>query len=483
MGRVWVARQTGQRGLRKLVAVKTALAEYARNPEFERLFMDEARVACALEHPNACRVLEVGDEDGVLFLAMEWLMGGSLRELLSAAPAHRLDPRIAARMISQACAGVHAAHELHDESGTFLGVIHRDVSPHNLLLTVDGHTKIADFGVVRASNQLHEKTNTGDLKGKTSYMAPEQLAGRGYDRRADIFALGCVLYEAIVGAKAFEGEAISALYRIIEGRFVRPSHVLGSCDAELERIILRAMAREPEERFATADEMRLALERWLASTGEPCTESDVASTVKTILGDVIERRDAKIRAAEAAVATRAPNRDSASAPVFDMKAVNPTSAGPQPISTVVTRSSRSPWRSENRAIVAAAILAVTAGVATSLLRRAPRTVAAAPTTEALSATAPSPATAISSAVATTPTAVTTDTLEPSRSNPRQSARPTAPSAVALSAPSPVVRAPAPAPEASKSPASGVVASRSAAPVPVATGRPHRTIDSTDPFEE
>jgi serine/threonine-protein kinase len=535
MGRVWAARQIGQRGIRKLVAVKTALAEYARRPEFETLFMDEARIACALEHPNACRVLEVGDDDGVLFLAMEWVGGGSLRDLLVASPEKRLEPRVAARIVAQACAGLHAAHELRDDSGAHLGVVHRDVSPHNLLLTVDGHVKIADFGVVRARNQGHDTTLTGELKGKVSYMAPEQLSTRAYDRRADVFSLGCVLYEALVGEKAFDGEPVLALYRIMEGQFAPPRTVVPNIDEDLERIVLRALERDPEQRFASAEDMRLALERWLAGVGELCTESDVAAVIRAHLGVKNEERAAAIRAAESRVGSPDALRvsgthiggatlsGSPSEPLSGRRSAPTPVSGPHVDVSEVPRTDATPvsavlarphGRTSRFALGAALVLAIVVGGGTSLLRmtrggdedapgsatRAAETAENDPQGTALLGPNANDDGARRDRVALGEPTPTANELGGAAATPTDAPRSAGADPAPASARIPQAAAPkrglpsaGPAPRATKPTADPARDRPIATPEPTATGmstppraqtgRPRKPIDSTDPFED
>jgi serine/threonine protein kinase len=302
MGRVWAARREGDHGFSKLVALKTALGEIATNEEFEKLFLDEARIASRIEHPHVCSILELGDEEGVLYMVLEWIGGGTLHQLMRASSERRLEPRIAARIVAQAASGLHAAHELRDEAGVPLHVIHRDISPQNILLTPDGHAKLADFGVARAKDQIHQATETGAIKGKIWYMAPEQFASTSYDRRADVWALGCVLYEATVGVKPFDagGSASAAtIYQILEARFVAPKDIVPGYPDELESIITTALAKNADDRFATAEDMRQALERWLASSGEPVTDWDVRHVLHERLGPSMGALGKKIQKATA----------------------------------------------------------------------------------------------------------------------------------------------------------------------------------------
>ena len=309
MARVWAARQHGHRGFTKLVALKTILPHLARDQEFERMFLDEARIASLVQHPNVCTIYELGEEGSVLYLAMEWVHGSSLSHLLRPTPAEKgapppkaepLEPRVVARIVSEACAGLNAAHELTDDDGQALGVVHRDVSPHNILISEGGHVKVADFGVAKALGQMHSATSAGQLKGKLNYMAPEQLTGSEVDRRSDLFSLGCVLYEATTGLQPFRGDGDhQVMHRLLKGEFDPPSTVIKGYPQELEKIVTRAMAPQPLLRFSTAALLRQALEEWLARSGPIVTEAHIAAAVKARVGVALDKRRDRIRAASA----------------------------------------------------------------------------------------------------------------------------------------------------------------------------------------
>jgi serine/threonine-protein kinase len=309
MARVWAARQLGQRGFQKLVAIKTILPHLASDPEFERMFLDEARVASGVHHPNVCEIYELGEENRTLYLAMEWANGDSFSRILRpGGKTDVLDPRVAARIIADACAGAHAAHELTNNEGLPLGVVHRDLSPHNILVTLDGVVKVCDFGVAKVMGQLHEATSAGQLKGKLGYMAPEQVSGSPVDRRSDVFSLGCVLYEATTGSRPFKGDRdLETMAAMAKGEVALPTTLVGSYPPELERIVLRALAREPMHRFSTAELMRFALEEFLAK-GQLVTQSHVAQMVRARIGDQLERRNEAINKASASAesASQAP---------------------------------------------------------------------------------------------------------------------------------------------------------------------------------
>ena len=302
MARVWAARQHGQRGFQKLVAIKVILPNLAEEPEFERMFLDEARIASGVHHPNVCEIYELGEEKKTLYLVMEWVSGDSFARVLrsNGGKTEAVEPRVVARIVADACAGVHAAHELTDEDGRALGVVHRDLSPHNILITAAGTAKVCDFGVAKALGQLHEATSAGQLKGKIAYMAPEQITGAPVDRRSDVFSLGCVLYEATTGQRPFRGDGDhQVMHAVLKGDIIPPTSILRGYPQELERIVMRALAPQPILRFPTAERMRFSLEEFVAR-GQLVTQSNVAQVLKTRIGDLIDRRKERIRQASSA---------------------------------------------------------------------------------------------------------------------------------------------------------------------------------------
>jgi eukaryotic-like serine/threonine-protein kinase len=296
MATVWAARLVGQRGFSKLVAIKTILPQLARDPLFERMFLDEARIASSIHHPNVCEIYEFGEERRHLYLAMEWVSGDSLAQVLdrSRAPSP-LPPRIAARIIADACAGLSAAHDLTDNDGAARGIIHRDISAQNVLVADNGTVKLADFGVAKALNGS-EETSSGFLKGKLAYTAPEYIETGRVDRRTDVFSMGVVLYEATLGVLPFVGDRDAAVMdAIMRGAAAPPRDVDASYPRALEQVVLRAIARDPHERFGTAEELGRALEEWLARSGPPIMQSAVTKVVMSRIGGRIEERRAELR--------------------------------------------------------------------------------------------------------------------------------------------------------------------------------------------
>ncbi len=296
MGKVWVALDAASPALR-LVALKTSLSgsDGGMNPDFWAVLADEAAVASRIAHPNVCVTHELGHEDGVHFLVMDWSDGASLRDLLNALPRKRLAPELAAFVCASVAGGLHAAHELTDEHGHDLGVVHRDVSPQNVLISTRGQVRLADFGVAKSRGQLHKATETGEVKGKLSYMAPEQVTSRNIDRRADVFALGCVLYEATLGERPFHGaDALATMYLILEADLVRPRERDPSFPEALEAIVLKALEKDPSRRYQTAEELREALVEYLSTTGRVVADRHVAEALSSTLGSQLSERNRSI---------------------------------------------------------------------------------------------------------------------------------------------------------------------------------------------
>jgi serine/threonine protein kinase len=284
-----------------------ALDELAGDVEFERVFVDEARIASSIVHPNVCTIYEMGAERAIPYLVMEWIDGGSLHDILVASEGRRIDYFVAARIIASVCSGLHAAHELTDLDGAPMHVVHRDVSPQNILISEHGHVKIVDFGVARAKGQLHKPTETGELKGKLSYMAPEQLTSKHFDRRADLFALGCVLFQATVGQRPFHGnDALETMYKLLETECERPRTLCPDYPEELEAIVLKALSKNVETRYQTADEFERDLERFLTTQGKLITDRDITGLVAHTLGPFVRRRAEDLR--NALEAADHPNR-------------------------------------------------------------------------------------------------------------------------------------------------------------------------------
>jgi TonB family protein len=261
MGELYLARADGIAGFAKLVAVKRIIAHKA-NDRLVKMLINEARLVASLQHPNIAQVYDIGVENGEYFFAMEYVHGHDLRQVLRRAPGRRLALENSLHVAIGLCAGLHHAHEAHDASGASLGIVHRDVSPGNVLISYDGGVKLVDFGVAKAATLVSE-TRDGVVKGKYGYMSPEQCLGNPLDRRSDLFAVGILLWELLVGRRLFkvQGE-LATLQRVVYVDAPRPSRYAADVPADLEQIIMRALARDPERRYATAEQLQLDLEKF-----------------------------------------------------------------------------------------------------------------------------------------------------------------------------------------------------------------------------
>jgi serine/threonine-protein kinase len=298
MASVFLAQLLGDAGFAKWVAVKVVHPHIATDPRFAQMFLDEARLAAQLQHPNLCTVFDFGNKDGSLFLAMEYLHGESLASVaVSAWRDGALPMELAARIVADAARGLHAAHELRREDGAHARVVHRDVSPQNLFVLYDGVTKVVDFGIARWTDRLGESTGSGTLKGKVAYMAPEQLRGGAIDRRADLWALGVVLWECLVGRRLFKRSVDAAtLMAVLNEPAPAPSAHRPEVPEALDRVCLRALSRDPEGRFPTALELARSLEAWLATRGQATGSDEVGAWMQARFTERMAFRDKLLRA-------------------------------------------------------------------------------------------------------------------------------------------------------------------------------------------
>ncbi len=264
MAEVFLGVKKGLEGFLKVVVLKRVLPHFTDNAQFIRMFIDEARIAARLDHPNIVRTYEFGELDGQYYTAMEYLPGEDLRSILRklSTTRQRMPMHVAVGIVSQLCAGLNFAHELTDTSGQPLDLVHRDVNPANIIITYGGEVKIIDFGVAKTNTTA---TVTGTIKGKIAYMPPEQVLARGVDQRSDIFSAGVVLWELLTGRRLF-GRASDAatLYAIMNDPVSPPSRYRPEIPRELDAIVMRALSRAPSDRFNTAQEMAAALEQLMA---------------------------------------------------------------------------------------------------------------------------------------------------------------------------------------------------------------------------
>lgn len=286
MASVWLARSTGPRGFKKVVAIKTMLPAVTDDPQAEQMFLAEAAVASRIDHPNVAQTLDLCEEGGALHQVMEWVGGETLGTVYSAAAARGGMPlSTAVRIVSQVAAGLHAAHELADASGKCVGLVHRDISPQNVLVGFNGVVKIVDFGIAKLTTHAASRTEQGELKGKIPYMAPEQIRLEAIDRRVDIFATGILLYLLTTGRHPFKrGTPEETAFAILSEEPVEPpSRLVENYSPRLERVLARALAKNPADRYATARELGEDLLRALPSSFKGSGHDEVRTYVQDLL--------------------------------------------------------------------------------------------------------------------------------------------------------------------------------------------------------
>jgi serine/threonine-protein kinase len=317
MASVYLARAEGAPGFEKLVALKRIHPHLADEKDYVEMFLDEARIASRITHANVCSVFDFGEAAGEYFIAMEYLVGEPLSRVHRRVLAHadqRSSPLLAARMarvIAQACEGLHAAHELQDADGESLHVVHRDVSAENLFVTYDGATQVVDFGIAHARQRVHH-TEAGQVKGTFPYMAPEQMTAAVVDRRVDIWALGAVLWELLTLRRLFLRDTdVNTMYAVLSGEIRPPSDYRSEVPAELDEIVLKALQRDPTERWQSAREMGTALRRFLANQEELVGPAEIADWMEELFpnGESRKRQLMEIaRTSDASIASDLPHR-------------------------------------------------------------------------------------------------------------------------------------------------------------------------------
>jgi serine/threonine-protein kinase len=293
MAEIYLAVHHGLSGFRKLIVVKRLLPHMADRPEVVEMFLDEARLAARLSHPNVVATTKIGTSGGHYFLAMDFIDGLPLSQVLIRArdQGGRLAPEVVAKIVSDALAGLHYAHDARDFDGAPLGVVHRDVSPHNLMVGYDGITKVLDFGIAKASLQEHA-TRTGLIKGKFAYIAPEQATGDDLDRRADVWSVGVVLWEALAGRRLFKGKTeVGTLQETLTKPVPSLLELHQDTPRELAEICDRALQRDADDRYPSALAMKQAIDEWLASRSYRGSHEEVSRVVAELFdGEHREQR-------------------------------------------------------------------------------------------------------------------------------------------------------------------------------------------------
>jgi serine/threonine-protein kinase len=369
MGQVLLAKK-GQDDFEKLVVIKRILPHLVEDEEFFTMFRDEAKITMRLDHPNIARINEFGVENGVHFIEMEYVAGEDMRriEKRAAAVGTGIPIGVIIRIIADAAAGLDFAHKARDAKGTPLHLVHRDVSPQNVLVGFDGSVKLIDFGVAKAAGRA-QHTATGILKGKFPYMSPEQATGEELDARSDVFALGIVLWEQLTGRRLFKGENDLATQRLVRACQVpAPSSVEPSVPQGLDPITLKALARDAKDRYADAAEFRNALEDFALQNAIPTSSSHLSTFMKELYAERIAKEadprffeeDSGLTDLDVGGLPRPPN--TAGATVVDRNKL-PAPSGPQTVingqqTQVVTPARSSPLPLVLGGVVLLALLGV-----------------------------------------------------------------------------------------------------------------------------
>lgn len=293
MGEIFLARMRGTAGFEKRVIIKTILPHLAEEPEFITKFLDEGRLVVQLTHGNIVPVFDMGEQDGEHFIAMEYIPGRDLREIVKRLQADDalLPIEISLHIVAEVCKGLSYAHRKVDDAGRSMGLVHRDVSPSNVLISREGEVKLIDFGIARARNKL-ARTVSGRIQGKFCYMSPEQASGKSVDARSDIFSTGVVLYELLTGARPFEADTdLGSIDLVRKCQWDPPSTLNPQIPEEVDAILDRAMTKDLDARTQHIDEMHADIMSYLYSTGTAPSAHEVATLLEEVFPDGIERRE------------------------------------------------------------------------------------------------------------------------------------------------------------------------------------------------
>jgi serine/threonine protein kinase len=290
MARIYVGRSTGIGSFERHVVLKMILPERAHDATAVQMFLDEARLAASLNHQNVAQVFEVGEDSGIHFLAMEYVHGQDLRALLAKAGSSgtRVPLELALTVVAGAASGLEHAHERRNSDGTPMGIVHRDVSPSNIMIGYDGAVKLLDFGIAKATSRSIE-TQSGIIKGKFAYMAPEQCRGREVDRRSDVFSLGIILYEVTTQHRCFRADSdFDTMHRIVTGDVVRPTRLVQGYPQALEAIVMKALAVDANQRYQSAGMLLEAVESFAVSSRMSLSTMALGRFMRDMFGEVPE---------------------------------------------------------------------------------------------------------------------------------------------------------------------------------------------------
>ena len=296
MAELFLARAAAMAGFEKHVVLKRILPQHAESDDFIKMFLTEARLAATLHHPNIVQVYDIGEEGGQYFFTMEWVQGQDLRRIVRAARKAGVAVPLehVLHIIAGVAAGLHHAHDKADTDGTPIGIVHRDVSPSNVLVTYDGAVKVVDFGIAKAA-AFQSNTIAGTLKGKIPYMSPEQCRGEAVDRRSDIFSIGTLLWEMTTGVRLFAGDnEIAIINRVAKGDVPTPTSIRPDYPRELEAIVMRALHSDPNQRYQNALDLQLDLEDFVRENRIPVSSARVGKFMRELFAEEIEAAAAQL---------------------------------------------------------------------------------------------------------------------------------------------------------------------------------------------
>lgn len=296
MAEIFLARQAGLEGFEKTIVIKRIRPHLSKQPNFVKMFLNEAKLAAQLNHPNIVQIYDLGKIGESYFIAMEYIFGRDMRRIIPKADALGIPfPMVyALKIASSVCEGLYYAHQRADMYGQPLHIVHRDVTPENIFVSFDGTVKVLDFGIAKAANQI-EQTRAGEIKGKLSYMSPEQCMGKQLDNRSDIFSLGTVLYEWLTGFKLFTGDSeVAILKSITEGKIYAPSYFKADIPEAVEAILMKALEKDRDRRYQTAWEMQYDLDQFLSQYEFTPSNIHLSNFLKQLFNDELEEEKERL---------------------------------------------------------------------------------------------------------------------------------------------------------------------------------------------
>ncbi len=308
MAEIFVAHQSGVAGFEKVIVIKRIRPHLSQQPNFVKMFLNEAKLAAQLSHPNIVQIYDLGEISRSYFIAMEYIFGRDMRRIIPKADELGIPfPMVyALKIASSVCEGLYYAHQKSDPYGNPLHIVHRDVTPENVFVSFDGTVKVLDFGIAKAANQI-EMTKAGEIKGKLSYMSPEQCLGLPLDCRSDVFSLGVILYEWITGFKLFTGESEVAIMKsITEGKIYAPSYFKADIPEAVEAILMKALEKDRERRYQTAWEMQYDVDQFLSSYEFTPSNIHLSNFLKQLFNDELEEERQRLTAFRSSMDTNPP---------------------------------------------------------------------------------------------------------------------------------------------------------------------------------